>query len=370
MTSNPFRSIPIIDGHIHFGHPSYRENLVQILDQANIGRFNIVCTPHMQRLSLVPDALQLKALFPRRCYVFGGLDISTLFMAPQYAGEVFAHYVDSLLEMGCDGIKMIEGKPQMRKTLPIPDFDAAVYAPYWDHMAETGTPLVFHVNDPEEFWDAERCPGWAKKMGWFYGDGTYINNEVQYRQVLNVLERHPNLNVIFAHFFFLSAQLERLSGYLDRFPNMQVDLTPGIEMYMNFARDPQKAREFFIKYQDRIVYGTDIGAKALLATPGMNVTPLKAACASSSSVAFWRRKDPSSCNRRKASSLVTPNSPSRASPCRMKCWKRSTTAILNAACSPSPERSTSPRSLKNAIARKRYWVPCALCSPTRVLTWD
>ncbi len=271
MTSNPFRSIPIIDGHIHFGHPSYRENLVQILDQANIGRFNIVCTPHMQRLSLVPDALQLKALFPRRCYVFGGLDISTLFMAPQYAGEVFAHYVDSLLEMGCDGIKMIEGKPQMRKTLPIPDFDAAVYAPYWDHMAETGIPLVFHVNDPEEFWDAERCPGWAKKMGWFYGDGTYINNEVQYRQVLNVLERHPNLNVIFAHFFFLSAQLERLSGYLDRFPNMQVDLTPGIEMYMNFARDPQKARDFFIKYQDRIVYGTDIGAKALLATPGMNI---------------------------------------------------------------------------------------------------
>ena len=168
---------------------------------------------------------------------------------------------------------MIEGKVQMRKTLPIPDFDSRVYAPYWEHMAETGTPLVFHVNDPEEFWDTERCPDWARKMGWFYGDGTYINNEEQYHQVLTVLERHPNLNVIFAHFFFLSAQLERLADYLDRFPNMKIDLTPGIEMYMNFTRGPQQIRDFFIKYQDRIVYGTDIGAKALLATPEMNIEP-------------------------------------------------------------------------------------------------
>jgi hypothetical protein len=273
LTQFSFSSTTIIDGHIHFGQPNYRTNLIEILDQANIGRFNIVCTPHMQRLSLVPDALQLKAFHPERCYVFGGLDISTLFMAPAYAGEVFVNYVDSLLEMGCDGIKMIEGKVQMRKTLPIPDFDSPVYAPYWEHMAKTGTPLVFHVNDPEEFWDAQRCPDWARKMGWFYGDGTYINNEEQYRQVLTVLERHPSLNVIFAHFFFSSAQLERLSGYLDGFPNMKIDLTPGIEMYMNFARNPQRTRDFFIKYQDRIVYGTDIGAKALLATPEMNIEP-------------------------------------------------------------------------------------------------
>jgi len=273
LSQYKFSNTPIIDGHIHFGHPNYRANLVEILDQANIGRFNIVCTPHQQRLSLVPDALQLKSLYPERCYVFGGLDISTLFMAPEYAGEVFAHYVDSLMDMGCDGIKMIEGKAQMRKTLPIPDFDSPVYAPYWEHMAESGTPLVFHVNDPEEFWDPERCPGWARKLGWFYGDGTYVNNEEQYRQVLSVLERHPNLNVIFAHFFFLSAQLERLAGYLDRFPNMKIDLTPGIEMYMNFSHAPHKTRDFFIKYQERIVYGTDIGAKALLATPEMNIEP-------------------------------------------------------------------------------------------------
>ena len=138
-------------------------------------------------------------------------------------------------------------------------------SPYWAEMAESQTPLIFHVNDPEEFWDPDLVPDWAREMDWFYGDGSYIDNEDQYRQVLNVLDRHPDLNVTFAHFFFLSAQLDRLAEYLDRYPGMYVDLTPGIEMYHNFSTNPQKSRDFFIKYQDRILYGTDIGARALLA---------------------------------------------------------------------------------------------------------
>ncbi len=254
----------MFDGHVHYAHFSYQESLMAIMDEAGIEKLAVVCTPDEARLSLVPDALLLKAAFPERVYAFGGLDISPLFISPDIAGEAFAQYVDVLLGMGVDGIKMIEGKVQMRKMLPIPDFDAPVYAPYWEKMAETKTPLTFHVNDPEEFWDAEKVPDWAREMGWFYGDGTFINNEVQYSQILNVLERHPDLNVTFAHFFFLSAQLDRLAGYFDRFPNMHVDLTPGIEMYFNFASDPDKARAFFIKYQDRILYGTDIGAQALL----------------------------------------------------------------------------------------------------------
>lgn len=254
----------IIDGHVHFPHYAMGDSLMGIMAAAGIEALAVVCTPDEQRLSLVPDALHLKGRFPDKVFVFGGLDISSLFMAPDIAGEAFAHYVDALKGMGADGVKMIEGKAMMRKQLPIPDFDSPVYAPYWAKMAETQTPLIFHVNDPEEFWDPERVPGWAREMGWFYGDGTYINNEDQYRQVLNVLDRHPNLNVTFAHFFFLSAQLDRLADYLDRYPGMHVDLTPGIEMYHNFSTHPQTARDFFIKYQDRILYGTDIGARALL----------------------------------------------------------------------------------------------------------
>jgi hypothetical protein len=247
---------------------------MDVLDRLHVARLNVVCTPHRSRLSLVPDALHLKAHFLDRVYVFGGLDISALFIAPQQAGAVFADYVDTLLDLGCDGVKMIEGKPEMRKMLPTPPFDSEAYASYWARLAERKVPLIFHVNDPEEFWDPDRVPEWARERGWFYGDDSFIDNETQYTEVVNVLERHPDLPVIFAHFFFLSAQLSRLAEYLDRYPNMCVDLTPGIEMYHNFSAVPEAAREFFLTYQDRVIFGTDIGAKALLAAPEEGIDPL------------------------------------------------------------------------------------------------
>ena len=259
-----FSNRRIIDGYVQCARHSYGDSLMSILSDTGIEKLAVVCTPDLNRLSLVPDALHLKAQYPDKVYVFGGMDISPLFMMPDNCGEVFAQYVDVLAAMGADGIKMIEGKAQIRKQLPIPDFDSPIYAPFWEKMAETQMPLIFHVNDPEEFWDCEKVPDWAREMGWFYGDGTYVNNEDQYQQVLNVMDRHPDLNVTFAHFFFLSAQLERLASYLDKYPNMHVDMTPGIEMYHNFALSPQEVHDFFIKYQDRILYGTDIGARALL----------------------------------------------------------------------------------------------------------
>jgi predicted TIM-barrel fold metal-dependent hydrolase len=89
--------------------------------------------------------------------------------------------------------------------------------------------------------------------------------------VFNVLERNPTLKVIFAHFFFMSAQQARLADLLERYPNMHIDLTPGIEMYHNFSKNITDTRDFFIKYQDRILFGTDIGAKALLVSPDKGI---------------------------------------------------------------------------------------------------
>jgi len=81
----------IIDGHIHYAHYSYADSLMSILSDAGIDGLAVVCTPDQNRLSLVPDALYLKAQYPDKVYLFGGLDISPLFMTPNIVGEVFAH---------------------------------------------------------------------------------------------------------------------------------------------------------------------------------------------------------------------------------------------------------------------------------------
>jgi len=93
-----FSTRKIIDGHIHYAHYSYEDSLMSILADAGIDKLAVVCTPDEQRLSLVPDAFHLKARNPQKVYAFGGLDISPLFLTPDIAGEVFAHYVDQRCE--------------------------------------------------------------------------------------------------------------------------------------------------------------------------------------------------------------------------------------------------------------------------------
>jgi predicted TIM-barrel fold metal-dependent hydrolase len=120
-------------------------------------------------------------------------------------------------------------------------------------------PLVWHVNDPEEFWDAERCPAWARRHGWFY-DESFVGKEQLYAEVDHVLERHPGLRVVFAHFYFLSADLPRAARFLGEHPTVNLDITPGIELLYNMSRDPGTSRQFFIRFADRILFGTDISS--------------------------------------------------------------------------------------------------------------
>jgi len=116
--------------------------------------------------------------------------------------------------------------------------------------------VLWHVNDPEEFWNPEEAPEWAKGPGWLYDD-SFPTKESIYGECERALAKHPKLNVIFAHFYFLSDDLPRAGAFLDRYSNVTIDLAPGIEMLHNFTKRAEAAREFFLKYQDRILFGTD-----------------------------------------------------------------------------------------------------------------
>ncbi len=256
-------NIKVVDCHVHVSAQTDINYLAGFLTGTGTDMANIVACSHSRCISLVPQAIMMKAVYPGRFYAFAAPDLSAYYLHADDLGEHMALYGQSLMELGCDGIKMLEGKPQMRRKFPIPDFDLPVWEPFWAWAEESGVPFVWHVNDPESFWDASKAPSFAISQGWLYDD-SYVNNEAQYRQVLTVLERHPKLKIIFAHFFFMSAQLKRLSAILDRFDNVMVDLTPGIEMYENFSRDRAQALEFFARYGKRICYGTDIGGRCVL----------------------------------------------------------------------------------------------------------
>ena len=255
-----------LDAHIHFAHPLMPETLIGFMDENRIAQANLVLVPHRQRLTAVPEAMVAKAKYPGRFYVFTSLDVSEYYRHGKEVGKYMAAFVDSMRRLGCDGLKLIEGKPNMRKIMPCPDFDDLAWEPLWEYAEKTALPILWHVNDPESCWGKpEAAPRHIRMAGELY-DETYINNEVQYRQIETILRRHPNIRIIFAHLFFLSAQLPRLAALLDRFPNIMVDITPGLEIYTNLSENTEEAKSFFERYQDRIVYGTDISARCVLAS--------------------------------------------------------------------------------------------------------
>jgi len=164
--------------------------------------------------------------------------------------------VTRFADVGFDGIKLLESKPSVYNSFPYklhdPIFDA-----FFEALIAADLPVVWHVGDPETFWDPELAPPMAHINGWFYGDGTFPSLETLWEDSLSILKQHPKLTVIFAHFYFMSPHLKRLADLLDQYPGMNVDITPGTEMYSYFSINHDKARNFFIKYQDRIVFGTD-----------------------------------------------------------------------------------------------------------------
>ena len=256
----------ITDAHVHCSPEISPAALSDFLAETGTDRAVIQAVSHSVCISLIPTALEMKRLAPDRFWVFGAPDRRAYFSAGDNLGRAQRDYVRDMVSLGMDGVKLLEGKPQMRKALPVPDFDAPCWEPFWEYLEENRLPVMWHVNDPETNWGKNASP-WLISQGWAYDD-SFINNEEQYRQVLEVLKRHPNLRVVFAHFFFMSAQLDRLSDILDSFPDIMIDLTPGIEMYENFSAAPEQAAQFFDRYQDRICYGTDIGGRCILTNEG------------------------------------------------------------------------------------------------------
>ena len=135
-------------------------------------------------------------------YCFGGLN----HLAYKSKGRVdpgsFAQQVDEMREAGFDGIKLIEGKPSVRRDwYPFP-LDGDYYRDFFARAEKVGMPIIWHVADPANFW----TDGEGRSKGWTYASKD-VSKEKLHQEVENVAKRHPKLTIILAHFSFLSGEL-------------------------------------------------------------------------------------------------------------------------------------------------------------------
>lgn len=174
-----------------------------------------------------------------------------------YKDIPFEKQAKALFDMGCDGIKLLGQKPKERKVLGYGINDKR-FDKMFSMMEEMGKPVLIHVNDPEKFWDITQMTEHEISRGWYYGEGTgYLSKQEIYDETFKMLDKHPNLKVCLAHFFFQSNFIDESIRIMEKYPNVSFDLTPGWEMFVGFTPKIDEWHDFFEKYSDRIMYGTD-----------------------------------------------------------------------------------------------------------------
>ncbi|NSW91434.1 MAG: amidohydrolase family protein [Firmicutes bacterium] len=255
-----YDGVIMVDSHVHIREFKSFEFLESYLKVYSLNKVNIVslaCKDENQIMQNILSAL-FKMKHPGHVYAYGSLMYPYYPLDDKIPGDYnFVDQVKILMDIGFDGMKMLEGKPTLRKKIGI-SLNSSIYDDYYSYLEKQGIPIIFHAADPETFWDKDTAPEFSFEHGWFYGDGTFPEKEDIYSEIEGILSKFPKLRVTFAHFYFLSNHIERAAAILDKFENVSFDITPGREMYDNFSKKPSEWKEFFTKYQDRIIFGTDM----------------------------------------------------------------------------------------------------------------
>ena len=131
--------------------------------------------------------------------------------------------------------------------------------PFFEKAGELKFPVMFHISDPDAFFlpideKNERYEELAAHPDWSF-HGSHFSKDELLAQRDFVFKRHPNTTFVCAHLAEKSENLAYVGKLLDENPNLFVDIGARTA---ELGRQPFTAREFFLKYADRILFGTDL----------------------------------------------------------------------------------------------------------------
>jgi predicted TIM-barrel fold metal-dependent hydrolase len=129
----------------------------------------------------------------------------------------------------------------------------------WATCGKHKKPVVIHVSDPAAFFTPldrfnERWHELNDHSDWLFFGEQFPRREDILDQLHRVIGRHPETTFVNTHFGNNAEDLAAVGEQLDKYPNMVVDFDARIS---ELGRAPYSTRRFFIKYQDRVLFGTD-----------------------------------------------------------------------------------------------------------------
>ena len=249
---------PFIDVHNHqrLMQPAEVDKLVHDMDSINLRVMVNLSGGYGDRLQQMVQSL--KGRYPDRFAVFANVNFQGI-DEPGW-GERAAQQLEQDIRNGAQGLKFFKNFG-----MDLKDKNGRVHVddprldPLFDVCARRHIPVLIHTAEPKSFFDPidkynerwlelKQIPGRARPPDRYPSWETLITEQH------NLFARHPNTVFINAHLGWLGGDLAELGRLMDRLPNMNTELGA---VLAEVGRQPRTAREFFLRYQDRILMGKD-----------------------------------------------------------------------------------------------------------------
>ena len=259
----PKAKFPAIDYH---GHPFQQLNSAAGLDQLGDAMDALNLRVMIAANNVSGEALKrqvaLVAASPRmkdRVRFLTGIDFSGV--GPGWAEKAIAQ-LEADVAAGAVGIGEIGKNLGLRTTKPDGSrlrIDDPALDPVWAAAARLKLPVFVHTADPQEFWKPidfknERWLELALFPNRRYPADEFPSFEQLATERDNMVRRNKNTTFIIAHLGWQANELGHLGKLMDEMPNMMSEV--GAVLY-DIGRQPRAAHDFFVKYQDRILFGKD-----------------------------------------------------------------------------------------------------------------
>lgn len=252
---------PFIDVHNHQSLTKSPEQMAQLIKEMDALDMRVMVNLSGRTgEALKQGVANMKGRYPKRFIVFANLDFSNV-DDPNY-GEIAAKQLEQDVRVGgAQGLKIFKNlgltlKDGQGRRIPVDDprFD-----PVWKKCGELRIPVLIHSAEPASFFDSQdqtnerwlelkQFPDRARPADRYPPFETIIGE--QHR----VFERHPRTTFINAHLGWFGGDLARLGKLMDKLPNMQTEIGA---VLAELGRQPRFAREWLIRYQDRVMFGKD-----------------------------------------------------------------------------------------------------------------
>ena len=252
---------PFIDVHTHYDATMPRPKLDQLvaeLDQINLRVAVNLSGGTGSRLEA--GVKNMQGAYPKHFVLFANLSYEGI-DDPEY-GRKAAARLEQDVKNGAQGLKIFkqhgldlkDGKGQRIATND-PRFD-----PIWEKCAELRIPVLIHTGEPKQFFETpDRFNERWLELKQFPGRARPSSRYPSWEQIMGeqhaLFAKHPKTTFIAAHLSWLGGDLARLGQLLDKYPNMYTEIGA---VLAELGRQPRFAREWFVRYQNRVLFGKDM----------------------------------------------------------------------------------------------------------------